>query len=45
MTITFYALLPPHLWEWDEKSEVYIKFSDEALGNWKHDFGPMKTVK
>ena len=24
--IVFHALLPPHFWNWDDKSVVYIKF-------------------
>lgn len=43
--IVFHALLPPHFWNWDDKSAVYIKFSHKGLGCWKHDFGPMQLVR
>ena len=43
--IVFHALLPIDFWQWDEKSEVYIKFSHENFGKWEHDFGPMKYFR
>lgn len=45
LTIVFHALLPPHFWQWDDESEVYIKFSHSTLGNWNHDCGPMEFIR
>lgn len=43
VTVIFHALLPAEPWVWDDQtSQVYIRFGDGALGDWKHDFGPME---
>ncbi len=43
--VSFYAILPTSLWEWDSSSEVYIQFGHKNLGNWKCDCGPMIPIR
>ena len=43
--VVFHALLPSKLWEFDETSEVYIRFGCDKLGAWTFDHGPMKALK
>ena len=45
VTITFHVLLPKPIWGWDAKSEMYIRFGDWQLGNWKYNSGPLKVAK
>lgn len=40
VTVTFHVLLPKHIWEWNAKSRMFIRFGDWQLGNWKYDCGP-----
>ena len=42
MLVTFHCILPKLLWEWDEKSSMYIRFDGDALGDWKVDVGIFK---
>ena len=44
-TVVFHAVLPTDLWEWDNDSEVYIRFGHRNLGAWHCDCGPMTIVK
>ena len=44
-SVIFYALLPVSLWEFDETSEVYIRFGSDKLGDWNCDIGPMKILR
>lgn len=38
--IEMHAVIPVGLWQWNEKSKVYIRFGLPQLGNWKFDYGP-----
>ena len=40
MKIIFKAIIPTHVWGWDEKSAVYMRFEHEELGKWEYDYGP-----
>lgn len=40
MRISFRALLPKKAWEWNEKSEVYMRFGRSQFGDFKYDVGP-----
>ena len=41
-SVIFHTLLPVSLWEFDETSEVFIRFGSDKLGKWNCDIGPMK---
>ena len=40
MMIYFKAIIPTHVWGWDEKSAVYMRFGHDELGKWEYDYGP-----
>ena len=44
-SVIFHALLPVSLWEFDETSEVFIRFGSDKLGEWNCDIGPMKISR
>ena len=44
-SVIFHALLPVSLWEFDDTSEVYIRFGSDKLGEWNCDIGPMKISR
>ncbi len=39
MRITFHALLPVQCWGIQEP-KIYLRFGNDALGQWKYDHGP-----
>ena len=36
----FRAIIPVGLWQWNQESQVYIRFGIPQLGNWDYDYGP-----
>ncbi len=45
IAITFHVLLPKWAWEWNAKSEVYIRFGHDELGHWEYDSGPLSMQR
>ena len=46
IAVTFHALLPVSLWEFNDKSdEVYIRFGSDTLGKHQCNVGPMNVTK
>ena len=45
MKIVFRAIVPLDRWEWDENSEIYIRFGDPCFGNWEYDAGPGRKIR
>ena len=45
MTVAFYAIVPLDIWEWDDKSGIYIRFGHHHFGNWRFDAGPGKIIR
>jgi len=39
--VTFHALVPLPLWDWDATSCMHIQFGRMWLGTWEHDCGDM----
>ena len=42
VAFTFHCILPKPLWEWNEKSCMYMRFEGYYLGHWKNDVGEFK---
>ena len=42
VAVTFHCILPKLLWQWNEKSRMYMRFEGYALGNWENDVGEFK---
>ena len=40
LCILFRGILPKSVWNWDEKSKVYMRFGSFYFGEFKYDFGP-----
>ena len=40
MMVVFHAIVPLETWEWDDESEIYIRFGHPKFGNWNYDAGP-----
>ena len=45
MIVVFRAIVPLSIWEWDEKSKIYIRFGHDSFGNWNFDAGPGKEIR
>ena len=43
--VTFHAIIPQTLWEWNATSHMHIRFEGPALGNWKHNVGEFKQSR
>ena len=43
--ITFHAIVPKPLWEWDETSCMHIRFGHKDLGDWKHNVGDFREIR
>lgn len=39
IVVTFHAVVPKLLWEWDDSSRMHIRFGHKDLGEWKHNTG------
>ena len=37
--VTFHAIVPKPLWEWDDSSSMHIQFGHRDLGEWQHNTG------
>ena len=45
MNIVFRAIVHLDRWEWNENSEIYIRFGDPRFGNWEYDAGPGRKIR
>ena len=45
MMVIFHAIVPLDIWEWNDKSEIYLRFGDPQFGNWKFDAGPGQQIR
>ena len=45
IAVTFHAIVPKPLWEWDDKSCIHMRFGHKDLGNWQHNVGEFKESR
>lgn len=45
VAVTFHAIVPKPLWEWDDKSCMHMQFGHKDLGSWQHNVGEFKESK
>lgn len=45
MLVVFDTIVPLDIWEWDDKSKIYIKFGHSEFGDWKYDAGPGEEIR
>lgn len=43
--VTFHAIIPKAIWEWNDTSHLHIQFEGPALGEWKHNVGVFKQSR
>ena len=45
MAVEFHAILPHKAWNWDEESQMFIRFAHPEFGDGKRDIGPGKPER